>query len=186
MRLTIIVIVAILSLASCVSPGTSPPRDMPQLRLAPASYEGTVAMEQRLTFSFAQAGEQARRTEQVDALVEINSDEVRVLVHRLGRPLLRLGWDGYDIDVWRAPGIPDALDGPQVLNDLQLMLWPVHSIQAALPAPWSLATSGTGRHLLHAGIEMVTVTYDGKHDATLENHRYHYRIHVRSTPVTPA
>ena len=65
----------------------------------------------------------------------------------MGQVAARLDWDGVTLTENRAPWWPQAVSGSRILSDLQLTLWPVAAIQAALPAGWRLVEAGDVRTL---------------------------------------
>ena len=105
---------AILSIAACATAPASPAPDapagqgdapaavteLPWLRLAPSQLPGGLALEQRLTFVHD------GRRETVDALVEADADEVRVVVHAQGQVAMRLVWNGTSMAETRDPRLP--------------------------------------------------------------------------------
>ena len=98
----------------------------PPLALSPAALGGTLALEQRLVF------EHGQRSDTVDALVEADAHVVRIVLHRQGQVLLRLAWDGKELQQERAEQLPDTLSAQRVLADLQLVYWPAEAINQAL------------------------------------------------------
>ncbi len=127
--------------------------DPVELRLAPASLGRELALQQQLIFSFRQS------LYTLDALLEVDALEVRLAVQSFGRPVLRLHWDGVELQQRRFDGLPAALRGEAVLSDLQLTYWPVAAIRAALPDDWSLSEGDGARRLYRGGREIVRIEY---------------------------
>ena len=50
----------------------------------------------------------------------------------LGQRMLALHYDGRSLKSWRHPLVPEQLRGEDVLEDLQLTLWPVEVIRESL------------------------------------------------------
>ena len=124
--------------------GDAPPADaVPWLRLAPSHLPGGLALEQRLTFVHA------GRRDTVDALVEADADEVRIVVHAQGQVAMRLVWDGTSMAHVRDPRLPAGVQAGRVLNELQFAYWPPAAIAAALPAGWTLQGDAAHRVLVH-------------------------------------
>lgn len=179
MRGLIVLLLAVV-LAGCASqPVRAPASGMPTLALAPAALGGTLAVEQRLVF------EHGERSDTVDALVEADARAVNIVLHRQGQVLLRLAWDGEDLQQERADQLPAALSAQRVLADLQLVYWPAAAIRQALPVGWTLDETSGQRTLAHRGETVATVRRTGAHDARLENRREGYRLHISSVPVQP-
>ena len=150
---------AILSIAACATAPASPAPDapagqgdagapaavteLPWLRLAPSQLPGGLALEQRLTFVHG------GRRDTVDALVEADADEVRVVVHAQGQVAMRLVWNGTSMAETRDPRLPAGVQARRVLNELQFAYWPTTAIAAALPAGWTLQGDAAHRVLVH-------------------------------------
>ena len=99
--------------------------------------------------------------------------------------MLRLAWDGKELQQDRAEQLPESLSAQRVLADLQLVYWPAAAISQALPAGWQLHDEQGVRTLVHRGDVVATVDRTGDSEARLENLREGYRLHIRSVPVRP-
>ncbi|WPB57081.1 DUF3261 domain-containing protein [Xylophilus sp. GOD-11R] len=151
-----------------------PAAPLPLLRLSPASLGADIFWQQRLDV------EAAGTVRELDALLEVDADAVRLVVMALGQTLVRIDWDGQALREQRAPGLPAIVSGERILSDLQLMLWPALAIREALPAGWTLEDVPGTRRLL-AGAELVArIDYRTAADAELQHLRGHYRLRVRS------
>lgn len=176
----LIVLLLAAVMAGCAGQATRAPASaMPALALSPAALGGTLALEQRLVF------EHGQRSDTVDALVEADAHVVRIVLHRQGQVLLRLAWDGKELQQDRAEQLPESLSAQRVLADLQLVYWPAEAINQALPAGWQLRDEQGVRTLFHRGDVVATVQKTGDNQARLENLREGYRLHIRSVPVRP-
>lgn len=168
----------LLALAACAS---APPRTavaLPPLRLSPASLGKAVSLQQRLHFSF---GTQQR---DMDALLEADGHEVRLLVQAMGQSGVRLSWDGKQLQQQRAPWLPPAVRGERVLDDLQFTLWPAEAIRAALPQGWTLDEADGIRSLRHDGQAWLRASGDPvAGQATLENLAEGYRLDIESEAI---
>ncbi|PRH83222.1 DUF3261 domain-containing protein [Arenimonas caeni] len=158
---------------------TAPAADLPMLRLAPSALPGGMASQQRLVF------DQGGRRDSIDAMVEVDTAGVRVVLHQQGQVLLRLDWDGDSLHEQRSAGLPDTLAGERVLTDLQLVHWPAAAIAAALPAGWRLASRQGHRELLQGGARVVAIDYPRDGEALLHNERVGYRLSIHSMAVQP-
>jgi hypothetical protein len=121
----------------------------PLLRLAPAALGRTLALQQQLTVTHG------TETHRLEALLEADATELRLVVQAVGRSALRLRWDGTQLEQTRADWLPPQLGGERVLSDLQLAYWPVEAITAALPAGWTLEATDAHR-VLREGDVVVT------------------------------
>ncbi|HSD16557.1 MAG TPA: DUF3261 domain-containing protein [Thermomonas sp.] len=150
---------------------------MPVLRLPPSALPGTLALQQRLAFRHGDRGET------VDALVENDASNTRLVIHAQGQVALRLDWDGRQLAQKRAPWLPAALDGERVLSDLQLVFWPVDAIATSLPAGWSLREEHGSRVLRQGDTVIATVEFPQPLQARLEQHALGYTLDIASSVV---
>lgn len=179
-------LIAVAALASllAVLPGcgphrAAPPADVPLLRLPPSALPGGMAEQQRLTFTHGQ------RSDTVDALVEVDADEVRVVIHAQGQVALRLAWDGQSLEQTRADWLPPALTAERVLSDLQWVFWPPEAIDASLPAGWRFTADGERRTLVHQGDVVTVVERSAPGRMLLRQNRHGYQLQILSVPVSP-
>jgi len=167
-------LLACLLLAACAHRPAASLQELPPLRLSPASLGQTISVQQRLHFSF---GAQQR---ELDALLEVDAHEVRLLVLALGQSGVRLRWDGRELQQQRAPWLPPAVRGERVLDDLQFVRWPAEAIRAALPEGWQLQQSPGVRTLLHGGTAWLVATELSPQRVRLENLAEGYRLEIES------
>jgi hypothetical protein len=84
--------------------------------------------------------------------------------------------------------LPAQLRDEDVLEDLQLTLWPVDAIRSALPAGWRIEESGLRRTLLREDTPVMVIDYSGQPrwigKIELSNLRYHYRLTIQSVVLT--
>lgn len=166
---------AMLLLAACAQSPPRPAAALPALRLPPASMGKPLSLQQRLHFEF---GAQQR---DLDALLEADLGEVRLLVQAMGQSGVRLRWDGTTLDQQRAPWLPPAVRGERVLDDLQFALWPAQAIRAALPPGWTLEERDGVRSLQRDGRTWLRASGDAaRGQALLENLADGYRLRIES------
>ena len=107
----------------------------------------------------------------------------------LGQRILALHYDGRSLQSWRHPLVPEQLRGEDVLEDLQLTLWPIEVIEKALPAGWSIAEDGRRRTLRLLDQPVLVIDYSGEPrwsgKIELTNLRYRYRLTIQSVSSTP-
>jgi hypothetical protein len=166
----------VLGLAGC---GHTPSRsERIGLRLPPAALGASVNLQQHLTV------ERGGRTDELDAALEIDSERVDLVGLVLGQRVLSLHYDGKTIQSWRHPMLVAELRGEDVLEDLQLTLWPVEQIRLALPAGWRIEENGLRRTLLADDVPVTVIQYSAEPrwsgNIELINLRYHYRLTIRS------
>lgn len=142
----LIALLLVVLLTACASQAARPPgMVLPPLRLAPAALGQDLAVQQRLVFRF---GSHVR---ELDALLEVDAQAVRLAVQAMGRTGVTLQWDGTQLSEQRASWLPAAVRSERVLDDVQFSLWPADAVRAALPAGWTLAEHGQTRELSHEG-----------------------------------
>jgi len=165
-----------LLLAACAATPPAPARL--GLRLAPAALGETISVQQHLTV------ERAGKTNDLDAALEVDANRINLVGLALGMRVLSLDYDGREISEWRHPMLPNEVRAADVLEDLQLTLWPVEAIAAALPAGWQIEEQGLRRTLRREGEIVATIDYSGmprwQGKAVLDNLRYKYRLTVVS------
>lgn len=124
--------------------------------LSPASLGQERQVQQQLR------GEFGERTFSLRCVVSVDARQLQVIgVTAMGLRAFTLRYDGERLDEQRSPQVPDALQAASLLNDLQLVLWPLPALQRAWSAagvevsePWP----GT-RRLLRAGRLLAEVHY---------------------------
>ena len=160
-------------LAGCAS---APPvsHEAPQLRLAPALLGRPLNLQQHLTL------QAPGRDQQLDVLLEADAHHVQMGVLAMGQVAARLEWDGTTLNETRAPWWPQAVSGSRILSDLQLTLWPVAAIQAALPAGWRLVEDGNVRTLTQDGDVVAVITRTSPLVVELDQRREHFKLKIES------
>ena len=94
MQRLIVLLLSAMLLVGCASPQArvaarqAAAASTPMLRLPPSALPGTLALQQRLAFRHGD------RSETVDALVENDASNTRLVIHAQGQVALRLDWDG--------------------------------------------------------------------------------------------
>ena len=150
------------------------------LRLAPSTLGRALALQQQLTVT---RGDEVHT---LDALLEADATELRLVVQAANRPALRLRWDGATLEQTRASWLPPALSGERVLTDLQLAYWPVDAVAAALPAGWTLDEPAGQRVLREGGAVVATVAYPSSQRIEIAHVRDGFRLAIDSVPLEPA
>ena len=179
---TCALIVALALLGACSSTPPAQPGRL-NLKLAPAALGASIAIQQHLKV------EREGRTDDLDAALEIDSEHVELVGLALGQRVLTLNYNGKELTSWRHAMLPSQVRTEDVLEDLQLTLWPVEAIRAALPPGWRIEKDGLHR-TLYEGEELVaTIDYSGmprwSGKTVLENLRYRYRLTILSVATEP-
>ena len=153
------------------------------LKLPPAALGESVSLQQRLTV------ERNGRVEQFDAALEVDEQNIQLIILLLNQRVLSVAFDGQRLETWRHPMVPAQLKGEDVLEDLQLTLWPAAAIRRALPDHWSLIESDGQRILSFDEQPIIRIDYSERARTTgkaaLANLRYGYRITVESVANVP-
>jgi hypothetical protein len=164
--------------------GTQPSKpDRLGLKLPPAALGSAVSLQQNLSFEWQ--GHHGA----FDAVLEVDAERLELVGLALGQRVLSLRYDGNTLKSWRHPMWPAHLCDEDVIEDLQLTLWPVESIREALPAGWRIEESGLRRVLLAGDLPMILIEYSGAPRwlgrIELSNLRYRYRLTIRSVSNDP-
>ena len=180
MRFRVLIGLLVAGMVGCSTPSMVPPPPRPLLRLPPSALGGNLALQQQL---LVHAGGQSRR---IDVLLEADDQSVRLVLVNLGQTMARLDWDGRELQQTSVPGWPRAVSGERVLSDLQLALWPVAAISAALPPDWTLDLHN-GRRILRRGDQIAaTVDYPAATHIDLVDRQQGYRIEIESRALGAA
>ena len=148
------------------------------LTLPPAALGASINLQQHLTI------ERAGRIDELDAALEVDPERIDLVGLALGQRVLSLHYDGKTLQTWRHPLVATELRGEDVLEDLQLTLWPVDKIRTALPFGWQIEENGLRRTVLAGDVPVTIIQYSAepRWSGTIEltNLRYHYRLTIRS------
>lgn len=164
-------------MAACATPPVI--ETAPLLRLSPASLGRELSMAQQMQVQVA------GQNVVMDVALEVDATAVRMAVLQFGRTLARLEWDGQQLARTLAPGWPDSLLAERVLNDLQLVWWPVSVVRGALPAGWSLAEKADSRTLLHEGRLVIAIEIPQAGTIVIRHPLEGYTVQVRTDGQSP-
>lgn len=164
------------TLSACATKEETPARL--GLRLAPGALGETISVQQHLTV------QRGSSSNDLDAALEVDPKKLTLVGLALGMRVLSLEFDGKELTEWRHPMLPSQVRAADVLEDVQLTLWPAADIARALPAGWQIEDQGLRRTLRREGEVVATIDYSGmprwKGKAVLENLRYKYRLTIES------
>ncbi|KAF3998842.1 DUF3261 domain-containing protein [Glaciimonas immobilis] len=178
MTLALLVMAGCSSLSPAPSASSVAPPESLSLKLSPASLGASISLQQHLTV------ERNGRTDQLDAAVEIDAQQLNMVGLALGQRVLTLHYDGVTLQSWRHPMLPSQVKAEDVLEDTQLTLWPLEAIRKALPAGWKIQQEGLRRTLFWDEVPVEVIIYSnpspwgGKIELT--NLRFHYRLTIES------
>ena len=175
-RLKLLALGAFAVLSGCANAPVAAPSNQPAplLRLAPALLGHPLNLQQHLTL------QAPGHDQELDVLLEADAAHVQLGVVAMGQVAARLDWDGRTLTENRAPWWPAAVSGSRILSDLQLTLWPVAAIQAALPPGWQLVESGDTRTLTDQGVAVTVIKRVSPQVVELEQRREHFRLKIES------
>ena len=154
------------------------------LKLAPATLGRSLSLQQHLTV------DRQGRIDELDAALEVDGERLDLVGLALGQRILALHYDGRSLQSWRHPLVPEQLRGEDVLEDLQLTLWPIEVIKNALPAGWSIEEENDRRRtlrLLDQPVMVIVYSGEPRWSGTIEltNLRYQYRLTIQSVSSGP-
>lgn len=153
------------------------------LQLPPATLGESFSLQQHLTV------ERADHTNELDTALEITPQQLNLVGLAFGQRVLTLHYDHKGLQIWRHPRLPTQLRGEDVLEDIELTLWPVKAIRNALPPGWSIEENNLRRTLLLNNVLIMTIDYSNKKrwsgTTILTNLRYHYRLIIQSVITSP-
>lgn len=165
-----------LVLGACVPPVF--PTARLGLKLAPASLGASINLQQHLTV------ERGSRIDEIDVALEIDTEQINLVGLAFGQRVLALRYDGRAMDSWRHSMLTAQLRAEDVLEDLQLTLWPIEAIRQALPIGWQIEENGLRRTLLLSETPVMVIDYSGmprwSGKVVLSNLRYSYRLTIES------
>ena len=148
------------------------------LRLAPGALGETISVQQHLTV------QRGSSNNDLDAALEVDANKLTLVGLALGMRVLSLEYDGRELTEWRHAMLPAQVRAADVLEDVQLTLWPVAEIARVLPAGWTVEEAGLRRTLRLNGDTVATITYSGlprwQGTAVLDNQRYQYKLTIVS------
>ena len=151
------------------------------LKLPPSTLGASVNLQQHLTV------DRNGRMDELDAVLEIDPERIDMVGLLLGQRVLALHYDGKKLETWRHPMMTEGLRGEDVLEDLQLTLWPVEEIRAALPAGWRIEENDGRRTILEKDAPVTVIQYSAQPrwsgTVELDNLRFHYRLTIRTAPA---
>ncbi|KQZ28167.1 DUF3261 domain-containing protein [Duganella sp. Root1480D1] len=165
-----------LLLAACAATPQQPPARL-GLKLAPAALGTSLSVQQHLKV------ERNGRTDDLDVALQVEPEAVDVVGLAFGQRVLSLHYDGKALSSWRHVMLPAQVRAEDVLEDIQLTLWPADAVAAALPAGWRVAEQGRLRTLYLDEAPVMQITYSDAQrwngTVVLENLRYHYKLTIQ-------
>jgi hypothetical protein len=167
------------TLAGCASAPSQPARL--GLKLAPAALGQSISVQQHLKV------ERAGRIDDMDVALQVEPEAIDMVGLAFGQRVLSVHYDGKEVKEWRHAMLPRQVRAEDVLEDMQLTLWPVQAVAQALPPGWRIAEEGLQRTLYLKDEPIMRIAYSGKPrwsgTVVLENLRYKYRLTIQFAPT---
>lgn len=150
------------------------------LKLQPAALGTSLSVQQHLKV------ERNGRTDDLDVALQVEPEAIDVVGLAFGQRVLTLRYDGKELTSWRHAMLPSQVRAEDVLEDIQLTLWPAEAVAAALPSGWRVAEQGMLRTLYLDDQPIMQISYSGSPrwsgTVVLENLRYHYKLTIQFAP----
>ncbi|WP_443094099.1 DUF3261 domain-containing protein [Pseudoduganella albidiflava] len=163
------------ALAGCASSPPVPARL--GLKLHPAALGQSISVQQHLKV------ERAGRIDDMDVALQVEPDAIDMVGLAFGQRVLTVHYDGKEVKEWRHVMLPRQVRADDVLEDMQLTLWPVEAVARALPPGWRIAEDGLRRTLYLNDEPIMRIAYSGSPrwsgTVVLDNLRYKYRLTIQ-------
>jgi hypothetical protein len=192
---TLISLALLIGLAGCAS-------IHPQGESQPKPAERTEARPQPLFPLAPPSGPPRRIVQQLTAhwpgsretlLCVLELDNRRIAMAGLtqdGLSLFNLTYDGKKLEADKSPLVPETLVPEMIIADLQLVYWPLDSLQKQLPKGLQLEAGPGFRRLSEQGQPLVEVRYLSQEDLNqksawpkeieLTHKQYHYKLTIHT------
>ncbi|WP_230408570.1 DUF3261 domain-containing protein [Undibacterium flavidum] len=170
--------VGILVMLSACSEAPPPTAKRLNLKLAPATLGASISIQQHLKV------ERENKTDDLDAALEIDKERLELVGLAFGQRVLTVHFDGKEIKTWRHFMLPQQVRAEDVLEDIQLTLWPVEVIAQHLPPSWRITEIGRDRVLYENDTVIAKIHYSDEErwagTVTLDNLHYKYRLTIQT------
>ena len=166
----------LLSATGCATMAPPPPPEL-QLRLPPAALGKSLALQEHVRI------EVRGNVFELEALLEVDADELRLALLALGQVAARLRWDGRELTEQYAVGWPSHVSGERILTDLQFVHWPPDAIAAALPQGWELSDESGLRELRWHERLIASARTEDPASIALDNWADGYHMRIVSVPL---
>jgi hypothetical protein len=149
-----------------------------RLQLAPATFGATIRLHQHLLV------ERDERVDEFEAALEIDPERIDFVALAMNQRVMSIHYDGRSLESWRHPALPAEVRAEDVLQDLQLTLWPIEALRPALPAGWRIEEAGMKRILRSGDQPVAEISYSGEPrwsgKIVVNNLIYRYRLTVQT------
>lgn len=170
--------VCLLSFLAACTESPPPVAKRLDLRPPPASLGANISVQQHLRV------DRENKTDDLDAALEVDSERLELVGLAFGQRVLTVSYDGKEIKSWRHFMLPKQVRAEDVLEDIQLSLWPQEVIARYLPEGWRIVDHGRVREL-YQGENLITKIQYGEDvrwsgTVVLENLHYKYRLTIQT------
>jgi Protein of unknown function (DUF3261) len=176
-----LIVLGSLIFGACTVPAHQPARL--GLKLAPSALGESISLQQHLTV------ERNGKVDELDAVLEVDPRRLDLVGLALGQRVLTLHYDGQILNAWRHPLFPPEVRDEDILEDLQLILWPADAVREALPGGWRIEEKDKRRILLSGQTLVTVIDYSGvprwNGKIELSSLRYQYRLIIQSVSNGP-
>ena len=174
-----VLLAAVLLLSACAANRVRV--GQPGIVLSPASLGETVSVLQRILV------EHGERADTIDIVLEIDSERLNLVGLVLGNRALSVYYDGSTLTSWRHVLLPNHVRAEDVLENLQLALWPLDVIKKTLPPDWQIKECSASRTLYLKGEKIIDIRYSGHPrwigTIMFTNARYGYTLSIQSALI---
>jgi hypothetical protein len=189
-------VLAVLALGLTLSACATAPRAVPGASLAPRPLAAPADAGERSVNQVVRGAFGARETV-LSCVISVKDGVMSVVgLNALGVRLFTIRFDGQQVQAEKSFAVPDAISPERLLADLQLVYWPLSSLQQTLkPAGLEVSESAPGTRRLRRGDRLVAEVHyaaggasvDGRDDAWsgrawLVNLEFGYSLQIDSGP----
>lgn len=130
------------------------------------------------------------QSHQFESLLEWDKSSIHLAIVKFGKRIMTVNFDGAQVDVQKEPFVPNALQGEQILGDIQLVYWPTDALKRFMPPDYNIDDSQDIRILSYKGKPIYRIQYHADSDfaAPRENNvrlshlLYGYEMTIQSIP----
>jgi hypothetical protein len=148
------------------------------LQMSPDSLGHAISVQQHLKV------ERQGRIDEVDAALEIDHEKLDLVGLAFGQRVFSLNYNGKDFKSWRHFMLPAQVQVEDVLENIQLSLWPLEVLRQHLPSNWRVEDQALQRNLFLDDQLVMTISYTSMPRwsgvVKMENWKYRYTITIQT------
>ena len=144
------------------------------IRLSPLSFGQEVSLFQRITVH------ENERVNQIEIALEIDADRIDLVGLAMGQRVLSLHYDGTTLTSSRHTMLPKEVQAEDVLENLQMALWPEDAVRDALPSGWKMEESAGKRffYLHEQLVSEISYSTEVRWLGVIEIHNQRFGYHL--------